>query len=100
MKERDNEPEARKLTEREQEELNREQESELIMDAFGVSDSFPKSGLDFGSPSTRQDFIDLSTKLVAKFKDLAVRSLLVRYIPYRLPRIIPHSPRTLFDKSQ
>ncbi len=45
------------------------------MDSFGVSDPKPavQSGLDLGNPKTKQDFIDLSTKLVGKFKKLEVR---------------------------
>ncbi len=75
MKRKEEEEPTRELTELEREQLNREQESNLIMDSFGVSDPKPvvQSGLDLGSPKTKQDFIDLSTKLVGKFKKLEVR---------------------------
>uniref|UniRef100_A0A0R3WQK8 Eukaryotic translation initiation factor 3 30 kDa subunit n=1 Tax=Hydatigena taeniaeformis TaxID=6205 RepID=A0A0R3WQK8_HYDTA len=66
------EDEARPLTELEREELSKEQECNLIMDSFGVSDAAPLqvSELDFNKVSTKQDFIDLSVKLVEKFKKL------------------------------
>ncbi|CDS41898.1 eukaryotic translation initiation factor 3 subunit j [Echinococcus multilocularis] len=69
-KQRDDE--AKQLSELEREELSKQQECNLIMDSFGVSDAVPGQAaeLDFSKVSTKQDFIDLSSKLVEKFKRL------------------------------
>ncbi|KAL5110991.1 hypothetical protein TcWFU_009894 [Taenia crassiceps] len=62
------------LTELEREELSKQQERHLIMDSFGASDASPGQmpELDFSKVSTKQDFIDLSSKLVEKFKKLEI----------------------------
>ncbi|VDO05376.1 unnamed protein product [Rodentolepis nana] len=66
--------ETRQLTEREREELAKEQEANLIQDSFGVVDVpiSQNNDFDFSNVSTKQDFNDLSDKLVAKFKNLEV----------------------------
>ncbi|VDK46958.1 unnamed protein product [Taenia asiatica] len=61
--------ETKQLTELEREELSKQQERHLIMDSFGVSDAVPgqMTELDFSKVSTKQDFIDLSSKLVERY---------------------------------
>ncbi|KAM3181510.1 hypothetical protein ACTXT7_014234 [Hymenolepis weldensis] len=74
MLEKQKEVETRQLSEREREDLAKEQEAKLIQDSFGITDT-PISrddGFDFSKVSTKQDFNDLSDKLVAKFKKLEV----------------------------
>lgn len=78
--------ETKQLTELEREELSKQQECTLIMDSFGVSDSAPvqMAELDFSKVSTKQDFIDLSSKLVEKFKKLEVvffLDIILRLLP-------------------
>lgn len=74
MLEKQMEIEARQLSEREREELAKEQEAKLIQDSFGIIDTpIPRDdGFDFSKVSTKQDFNDLYDKLVAKFKILEV----------------------------
>nr|CUU98040.1 hypothetical transcript [Hymenolepis microstoma] len=74
MLEKQKELETRQLSEREREELAKEQEAKLIQDSFGLDDApIPRNDeLDFSKVSTKQDFNDLSVKLVAKFKNLEV----------------------------
>ncbi|VDL19757.1 unnamed protein product [Hymenolepis diminuta] len=74
MHEKQKEIETRQLSEREREELAKEQEAKLIQDSFGISDTpIPRDdGFDFSKVSTKQDFNDLYDKLVSKFKILEV----------------------------
>ena len=69
---RQEEKESKELTELEREELCKEQEFNLIMDSFGVSEppqpSTPE--IEFSKVSTKQDFIDLLSVLTEKFKKL------------------------------
>ncbi|KAM7537749.1 hypothetical protein Aperf_G00000074997 [Anoplocephala perfoliata] len=62
------------LTELEREELSKEEEYNLIKDSFGVVNDLPPpaNDFDFSRVTTKQDFIDLSNKLVEKFKKLEI----------------------------